>query len=191
MTPYLPSRVTEKVGFSCYWKTTLNGLVSSGHILDKDPTMSCTPIACVTQTAHDPRKSQLGSNELPKYAHWAVLPLEHSVRHSTVPRNRWSGTIFLPSEHPCLTAIHKDGLGPSQAPPTTVSPLQLVSYGVVQVTDYEATIFSSRREVQVPYPADQVRSLVSPIRTLQHLFWYFLHRIRILPKYIFNITHNF
>ena len=167
MTPYLPSRVTEKVGFSCYWKTTLDGLVSSGHILDKRPHYELyTYRCCVAQTAHDPRKSQLGSNELPKYAHWAVSPLAHSVRHSTVPHNRWSGTIFLPSEHPCLTAIHKDGLGPSQAPPTTVSPLQLLSYGVVQATDYETTISSSRWEIQVSYPAYQGRSLVSPIRTL-------------------------
>ena len=37
VTPYLPSRVMEKVGFSCYWKTTLDGLVSSRHILDKGP----------------------------------------------------------------------------------------------------------------------------------------------------------
>ena len=31
-----------------------------------------------------PRDSQLGSIELPKYAHWDVLPLDHPVRHSTV-----------------------------------------------------------------------------------------------------------
>ena len=31
-----------------------------------------------------PTKSQLDSIELPKYAHWAVLPLDHPVRHSTV-----------------------------------------------------------------------------------------------------------
>ena len=77
--------------------------------------------------------------------------------------------MFLPSDHPCLTAVHKDGLEPSQAPPTTVSPLQLLSYGVVQDTDYEVPISSSRREVQIPYPADQARSHVSPIRTLQHV----------------------
>ena len=124
---------------------------------------------CVAQTAHDPRKSELGSIELPKYAHWAVLPLDHPVRHSTVPYSRWSYTIFLLSEHPCLTAVHKDGLGPSQAPPTTISPLQLLSYGVVQDTDYEDTISSSRWEVQVPYPTYRVRGHVSPIRTLQHL----------------------
>ena len=95
--------------------------------------------------------------------------LVHSVSHSTVPYSRWSGTIFLPSEHSCLTAVHKDGLGSSQAPPTTVSPLRLVSYGVIQATDYEATISSSRWEVQVPYPTYRVRSLVSPIHTLDHL----------------------
>ena len=52
--------------------------------------------------------------------------------------------MFLPSEHPHLTVVHKDGLELSQDPPTTVSPLQLLSYGLVQSTDYEATIFSSR-----------------------------------------------
>ena len=32
-----------------------------------------------------PGKSQLVSIELPKYAHWAVLPLHYPVRHSTLP----------------------------------------------------------------------------------------------------------
>ena len=75
---------------------------------------------------------------------WAVLPLDQLVKHSIVPYWRWSSTIFLPTENPCLTAVRKDGLGPSQAPPITISPLQLLSYGVVQATDYEATISSSR-----------------------------------------------
>ena len=34
---YWPSRVTNKIGFSCYWKTEIDGLVFSGHILDKGP----------------------------------------------------------------------------------------------------------------------------------------------------------
>ena len=66
-----------------------------------------------------------------------MLSLDHSARHST-------GPLFLPSEHPYLTAVHKNGLEPSQAPPTTVSPLQFLSYGVVQAMDYEEIISSSR-----------------------------------------------
>ena len=84
--------------------------------------------------------------------HWAMSPFDHPVRHSTVPCSRWLDTEFLLSEHPCLTTVHKDVLGPSQALPTTVSPLQLLSSGVVQATDYEGTMSSSRREVHVPYP---------------------------------------
>ena len=75
----------------------------------------------------------------------------------------------LPSDHPCLTAIHKAGSGPSQAPPTTVSPPQLWSCRVVQATNYEKTKSSSRWVVHVPYPENRVRSHVSSIRTLQHL----------------------
>ena len=52
--------------------------------------------------------------------------------------------MFLPFGLPCLTAVHKDGLGPSQDPLTTVSPLQLLSYGVIQATDYEDIIYSSK-----------------------------------------------
>ena len=82
---------------------------------------------------------------------------------------KWLFAIFLPSDHPCLTAVHKDGLGPSQDPSTTVSPLQLRSCRVVQVTNYEKNISFSRRVVHVPYPENRVRGHVSSIRTLQHL----------------------
>ena len=43
------------------------------------------------------------------------------------------------------------------------------SNGVLQATYYEETISSSRWKVQVPYPTNQARSLVSPIRTLYYL----------------------
>ena len=75
----------------------------------------------------------------------------------------------LPSDHPWLTVVHKDGSGPSQAPPTTISPPQLWSYGVVQATNYEKTNSSSRWVVHVSYPENWVRSHVSSIRTLQYL----------------------
>ena len=84
-----------------------------------------------------PRKSQLGSIELPKYSHRTVLPLDQQVRHMTVPYSRWSGTMFLPSDHPCLITVHKDGLGPSHDPPTTVSPLHsydLAEWCKLQIT---------------------------------------------------------
>ena len=61
------------------------------------------------------------------------------------------------------------GSGPSQAPPTTVSPPQLWSCRVVQATNYEKTKSSSRWVVHVSYPENRVRSHVSSIRTLQHL----------------------
>ena len=82
---------------------------------------------------------------------------------------KWSTAIFLTFGHPCLTAVHNDELGSSQAPPKTVSPLQLVFYGMVQATDCEETISSSRWAVQVPYPAYQVHGQVSPIYILQYL----------------------
>ena len=75
----------------------------------------------------------------------------------------------LPSVHPCLTNVYKDGSGPSQAPPTTVSPPQLWSCGVVQATNYEKTLYFSRWVVHVPYPEYRVRRHVSSIRTLHHL----------------------
>ena len=40
-----------------------------------------------------PTTNQHGSIELPKYAHWNVLPLEHLVRHNTVPYSRWSSAM--------------------------------------------------------------------------------------------------
>ena len=49
-----------------------------------------------------------------------------------------------------LTAVYKDGLRLSQALPITVRPLQLWSSKVVEVTDYEETISSSRWVVQDP-----------------------------------------
>ena len=77
--------------------------------------------------------------------------------------------MFLPSNHSCLTAVHKDGLEPSQNRPTTTSPLQLWSYRVVQVMDCEETIFYSRWVVHIPHPAYQVRGRVSSTHTLHHL----------------------
>ena len=47
-----------------------------------------------------------------------------------------------------LTFVRKNGLRPSQDPPTTVGTRQLCSDGVVQVTNYEAIIYSSRRVIQ-------------------------------------------
>ena len=124
MTPYSPPRVTEEVGPSFDGDTTFGGLVFSGQFL----TRVHYELNTYRSRSLDrpwPTKIQLGSIELPKYAHWTVLPLDHPVRHSTVTYSNWSGIVVLPSDHPCLTAVHKDELGPSQDPPTTVSPLQL------------------------------------------------------------------
>ena len=63
---------------------------------------------------------------------------------------KWSSAANLPFKHSCLTAVHKDGLGSSQDLPSTVGPLQLWPYRVMQVIDYEGTIFSSRWVVQGP-----------------------------------------
>ena len=53
-----------------------------------------------TQDRARPIKSQLDSNELLKHAHWAMSPLDHQLRHSTVSYSRWSGTMFpLQSTH--------------------------------------------------------------------------------------------
>ena len=49
----------------------------------------------------------------------------------------WTIALFLSSDHLHLTSVHKDRLRPSQAPSTTIGLLQLWSYRVVQVTDYE------------------------------------------------------
>ena len=75
----------------------------------------------------------------------------------------------LPSDHPCLTGVHKDGSGLSQVPPTTVSPPQLWSCGVVQATNYKKTKYSSRWVVHVSYPEYRIRRHMSSIRTLQYL----------------------
>ena len=98
-----------------------------------------------------------------------MLPLDHPVRDSSVPYSRQSGTIVFPLDHLYLTAVHKDGLGLSQDPPTTVNTLQLWSCRLVQVTDYENNKSTSRWVVHVPYPENRVRSHMSSDRTLQHL----------------------
>ena len=79
--------------------------------------------------------------------------------------------MFLPSDHPCLIAVHKDGLGLRQVPPTAISPLQLWSCRVVQVTNHKKIMSFSRWVIHAPYPMYRVRGHVSSIRTLQHLFF--------------------
>ena len=120
--------------------------------------------------------SQLRSIKHPIYALWAVLLLDHLVRHFAVSIRRWSSADFLPSDHQCLATIHKDGSERSKALPTTVSPLQLWSCRVGQVTDYEETISSFRWVVQVPCSVYRVRVQVSSIHILHYIFLYELGR---------------
>ena len=53
-------------------------------------------------------------------------------------------------EHSCLTALRKNGLGPGQDLPPTVSPFRLWPCRVVWVADYKETISSFRLVVQDP-----------------------------------------
>ena len=153
-------------GWSLVWRRRLLVVWCPPGSPWQGSTTSYTPIDIAYPRPHTTHKSQLGSIKLPKYAHWVVLSLAHLVRHSTFPYSRWSGTVVLSSDHPCLTDVHKNGLGPSQTPPTTVSSLQLWSHGVVQVTYNEKDKSSSRLVVYVSYPVNRVCSHVSSFRTL-------------------------
>ena len=73
-----------KICSSCYGETTIDGLVISGHVLEKSHYELYTYRLCSLDRAR-PTNSQLGSIELPIYAHLAVLPLGPPVRHITVP----------------------------------------------------------------------------------------------------------
>ena len=95
------------------------------------PTMSCTLIAPRSLDHKTTSLDQLCSIELPMYAHWLVFPLKWPVSHIAFPYRMWSSAANFPFRHSCLTDVYKDGLGLSQALPTTVSPPQLWSYRVV------------------------------------------------------------
>ena len=92
VTPYWPSRVTVKVGFSCYWKTTLDGLVSSGHILYKRAHYELyTYRCCVAQTAHDPWKVSLA---LMSYRNMRIGLCHHSlIQSDTAPFHIVNGQV--------------------------------------------------------------------------------------------------
>ena len=74
--------------------------------------------------------------------------------------HKWSSAANLPFKHSCLTAVHKDGLGSSQDLPSTVGPLQLWPYRVMQVIDYEGTIFSLGEWFRILPISDQLLSCV-------------------------------
>ena len=80
---------------------------------------------------------QLCSIERSMYAYWTMLLLDHPVRYFHRPIRRRSSAVFLPSDHPYLTSVRKDGLWPSHDHPTTVGSIHLRSYLVVQVMDYK------------------------------------------------------
>ena len=150
--PYWPSPVTGKAGFSCYRKPTMYGFVSSGYILDKDPLW----VVHVSMLRSPDRSRPTGKSAslywASEYAQLSCVSTWSSRATQYFPI-MCSGPVSLPSARPCLTIVHKDGLGPSQALRTNVSPLHLWSCRVVTSMKYEATISSSRWVVQDPYPA--------------------------------------
>ena len=77
--------------------------------------------------------------------------------------------MILPPDHSCLNSVHKDGLGLSQAHPTAVGPLQLLSIEWHKLRSMSWTISSSRLVVQIPCLEYQVRGQVYPVHMLQHL----------------------
>ena len=100
------------------------------------PTMSCTLIACVALTVTWPNLSALLYWVFDVFA-LSCVTTEPPNQTQYYSIRRWSSAVFLPSDHLHLTSVHKDRLRPSQAPSTTIGPLQLWYYRVVQVTDYE------------------------------------------------------
>ena len=111
-------------------------------VLDKGPLRVAHLSMLRSLDRSRPRINQLVSSELQSMR--IGMCCHQSIQSDTVPFHTQVVECYVPpSDHPCLTAVHKDGSGPSYAPPTTVSPPQLWSCGVVQATNYEKTISSS------------------------------------------------
>ena len=157
-------------GNSCYWRTIVLSLVSSGHILYKGPLRVVHLSSRVAQTTGRPQQTSFAPlsfrcMRIESCFHWSgqsfTLP-----SHNPVVRFR-----KLPFRRSCLTAIHQDRSRPGQALPPTVSPLQLWSCRVVSVTDYEGTNSSSRWVVLDPPERSQwISSVPCPYPTAFILF---------------------
>ena len=77
--------------------------------------------------------------------------------------------MTIPPDHSCLSSVHKDGLGLSQAHPTAIGPLQLLSIEWYKLRSIIGILSSSRSVVQAPCLEYKVRGQVCPIHILQHL----------------------
>ena len=138
------------------------------------PTMSCTLIVLCSLDHRMTSLNHLCFRELPVYAHWVVFSLGWSLNHIAFPYGRWYSAVYFIRRYWCLTAVYKDGSEPGQALPLTVSPLQLWSYIVVYVIDYEGTIYSSRWVVQGPPDRGQWVSYVPCLYPIAFILFVYL-----------------